>query len=236
MGLGKSSRLRILWNVRSLIPMICAARVAVIRRGCGVSMSLRPRIPDWFYGLVPAGQPASGRRRQRILAGQAMKQQVFAVAMALVWAVAQAGDLPDPRITPGEINPQVTQENIHQTVCVKGWTKSIRPPASYTNRLKKQQIRQYGYEDRNPKDYEEDHLIPLSVGGNPTDPRNLWPEPRRSEWGADRKDALEFALYKAVCHRQMSLAEAQNIFATDWISGYKRHGDLLRRYSHGAAK
>jgi hypothetical protein len=25
--------------------------------------------------------------------------------------------------------------------------------------------------------YEEDHLSPLEDGGNPTDPRNLWPEP-----------------------------------------------------------
>jgi hypothetical protein len=164
-----------------------------------------------------------------------MKNLLVLAALVLAAFSSLASDLPDRQLTPGAINPDVTQENIHQTVCVKGWTKSIRPPASYTNHLKKQQIRQYGYEDRNPKDYEEDHLIPLSVGGNPTDPKNLWPEPRRSEWGADRKDALEFALYKAVCHRQMSLAEAQNIFATDWISGYKRHGDLLRRYSHGAA-
>jgi len=164
-----------------------------------------------------------------------MKKLLIAVTLMLAVSPTLASDLPDPQLTPGAINPEVTQENIHQTVCVKGWTKSIRPPASYTNRLKKQQIRQYGYEDRNPKDYEEDHLIPLSVGGNPTDPKNLWPEPRRSEWGADRKDELEFALYKAVCHGQMSLTEAQNIFATNWIAGYKRHGDLLRRYSHGTA-
>ena len=164
-----------------------------------------------------------------------MKKILIVAVLALTAVPSRAGDLPDPQLTPGVINSDITQENIRTTICVKGWTKSIRPPASYTNRLKKQQIRQYGYEDRNPKDYEEDHLIPLSVGGNPTDPKNLWPEPRRSEWGADRKDELEFALYKAVCHGQMSLAEAQNIFATDWIAGYKRHGELLRRYSHGAA-
>ena len=26
-------------------------------------------------------------------------------------------------------------------------------------------------------DYQEDHLISLELGGHPTDPRNLWPEP-----------------------------------------------------------
>jgi hypothetical protein len=44
---------------------------------------------------------------------------------------------PDPETTPGVINPEVTQANIQQTICVKGWTTTIRPPASYTNSLKK---------------------------------------------------------------------------------------------------
>ena len=194
-----------------------------------------PWFPDWRWLAAPGKQPASGSCRRLIFESTPTKVGLFGVALWLVAVTAWAGDLPDPRLTPGAINPDVTQENIRATICVKGWTKTVRPAANYTNRLKKEQIRAYGYEDRNPKDYEEDHLIPLSVGGNPTDPRNLWPEPRRSEWGADRKDELEFALYKAVCHGQVSLAEAQNIFATDWISGYKRHGDLLRRYSHGTA-
>jgi hypothetical protein len=76
---------------------------------------------------------------------------------------AWASDLPDPVLTPGAINPNVTQANIQQTVCVKGYTKTIRPPAHFTNKLKKRQIREYGYADRNPKHYEEDHLIALSI-------------------------------------------------------------------------
>ena len=69
-----------------------------------------------------------------------------------------ASDMPDPTLTPGAINPYVTQANIHQTVCMKGYTKTIRPPTHFTNKLKKRQIREYGYADRNPKHYEEDHL------------------------------------------------------------------------------
>jgi hypothetical protein len=146
-----------------------------------------------------------------------------------------AGDLPNPRLTPGAINPDVTQSNIQSTVCVRGWSKTVRPPAYYTNKLKKLQIWEYGYADTNPRDYEEDHLVPLSAGGNPTDPRNLWPEPRKSEWGAARKDELEFALYKAVCNGEVSLDEARRAFATNWIDAYRRYGNLIQRYQFKSA-
>jgi len=49
-----------------------------------------------------------------------------------------------------------------------------------------------GY-DRTMRDYEEDHLVPLEVGGNPHDPRNLWPEPLHGPWNARMKDRLENA-------------------------------------------
>lgn len=149
-------------------------------------------------------------------------KRVFASLILLCALVgARAGDLPNPAITPGALNPLVTQENIHRTVCVRGYTKTIRPPAYYTNRLKKQQIQIYRYADTNPKHYEEDHLVALSIGGAPTDERNLWPQPRNGEWGADKKDQLEFVLYKMVCSHEIPLAQAQIAMATDWISAYK---------------
>jgi hypothetical protein len=85
---------------------------------------------------------------------------------------------PDPARTPGATNPDITQENIRDTICNPRWsTKSIRPEESYTHRLKVEQIGEYGYSDSRLRDYEEDHFIPLELGGNPTDPKNLWPEP-----------------------------------------------------------
>ena len=156
---------------------------------------------------------------------------LVAVGCILFVQPSVAADLPDPKLTPGAVNPDVTQANIGSTVCVRGWTKTVRPPAYYTNKLKRIQIRQYGYADTNPRDYEED-LIPLSAGGNPTDLRNLWPEPRHSEWNADRKDELEFALYKGVCNGDVSLEEARRAFATNWIDAYRRYGVLLQRYRH----
>src|SRR5271169_1051210 len=144
------------------------------------------------------------------------------LALALSFS-AFASDLPDPSLTPGAIDPAITQDNIQSTVCVKGYTKTVRPPAYYTNKLKKRQIQQYGYADTNPKDYEEDHLIPLSIGGNPRDPRNLWPEPRKSQWNASKKDDLEFTLYRMVCKDEISLKESQEEIATNWIEAYKKY-------------
>ena len=132
---------------------------------------------------------------------------------------------PDPTLTPGAIDPTVTQANIHATICRTGWTRAIRPPQPYTEALKRRQIDEYGYPDRRLGHYEEDHLIPLSLGGSPTDPRNLWPQPRHAPggWDAARKDDLELWLHDLVCQGRMGLAEAQHAIAGDWVRAYRRH-------------
>lgn len=84
---------------------------------------------------------------------------------------------PNPRLTPGALNPAVRQATIDSTICVRGWTREVRPPESYTEALKFRQMRQYGESDP-PSAYEEDHFIPLELGGAPRNPHNLWPEPR----------------------------------------------------------
>lgn len=83
----------------------------------------------------------------------------------------------------------------------------------------------YSYADRRLRSYEEDHLVPLDLGGSPDDPRNLWPEPRQADgWcGADRKDELEAELARQVCAGRVPLAEAQREIATDWIAAYRRY-------------
>ncbi|MFJ9773135.1 hypothetical protein ACIRVF_18160 [Kitasatospora sp. NPDC101157] len=130
--------------------------------------------------------------------------------------------LPDPSCTPGATNPDVSQDTIDSTICVGGYSTSIRPSTTYTNRLKVQQIAQYGYADTNTADYEEDHFIPLSLGGNPTDPHNLWPEPRyttgTSGLSSTDKDTVEYKLYRAVCNHQVDLVPAQQAIATDWTT------------------
>ncbi len=152
---------------------------------------------------------------------------VIAAALAFLLfcvALGHAQDtpriVPDPATTPGAINPDVTQDNIHQTICVPGWTKTIRPPASYTSRLK---YRQLGY---GPKmaDYEEDHYLPLELGGHPTDPRNLWPQLWSGPLGAHIKDRLENYLHGKVCSGDISLISAQKCITTNWVECWKSNG------------
>ena len=132
---------------------------------------------------------------------------------------------PDPVRTPGIINPEITQENISETICNPHWsTRSIRPAASYTNRLKVEQIGEYGYSDSRLRDYEEDHFIPLELGGNPTDPRNLWPEPFETsvpDGGAHAKDAVENYLHAEVCSGALTLDQAQREISEDWYRVYQ---------------
>jgi hypothetical protein len=108
-------------------------------------------------------------------------------------------------LTPGVRNPIVTQATIHRTICVSGWTATIRPPSSYTSTLKVRQMRQY-HETGPPSAYEEDHLISLELGGHPTDPRNLWPEPIAR---ARSVDTVENQLHAAVCAGTLTLGQAQ---------------------------
>jgi hypothetical protein len=112
----------------------------------------------------------------------------------------------NPTLTPGSLNGDVTQETIDQTICVRGWTATVRPPASYTSQLKAEQMPEYG--EAGPSSaYQEDHLISLELGGNPTDPANLWPEPYPR---AAEVDKVENELNAKVCSGALTLAEAQH--------------------------
>ena len=55
-------------------------------------------------------------------------------------APVQAGLLPNAALTPGATDPAVTQANIYSTICVSGWTATVRPPESYTENLKEEQL------------------------------------------------------------------------------------------------
>ena len=133
--------------------------------------------------------------------------------------------LPNSLLTPGVTNANVAQSNIQSTICVSGFTRTIRPPESYTYNLKVSQLDSgYNYQgDLSTHDYEEDHLVPLEVGGSPSSEQNLWPEPWNVYWNAGAKDQLENTLHEMVCSGQISLASAQRVFMTNWIAGYQRY-------------
>ena len=136
---------------------------------------------------------------------------VVAIAIVVVALAPRGGGgashaiVADPRRTPGVLNPDVTQANIRSTICRHGWTATIRPPESYTNALKHKQMRAYR-ETGSISGYQEDHLISLELGGSPTDPRNLWPEPYPR---ASQMDQQENELNAQVCGGALTLVEAQ---------------------------
>ena len=81
--------------------------------------------------------------------------------------------------------------------------------------------------------YEEDHLISLENGG---DPRNVWPEPYKTQIdgqtvGARRKNTVENYIHNAICFdvpgpkshgtaadASMTLRRGQEILASDWCA------------------
>jgi hypothetical protein len=125
-----------------------------------------------------------------------------------------ASGLP-PASTPGVTNTAVTQANIGSTICAKGWTATVRPPASYTTNLKRRQMAALGL--AGPLSvYEMDHRVPLEIAGAPRDERNLWPEPWNGPTGAHAKDAIEDKVHADICSGRLTLAQGQAIFLGNW--------------------
>ena len=160
-----------------------------------------------------------------------MKKIVIALAIVFSFssnALASTPDwvLPNAKVTPGALNTSVTQANIKDNVCKANWTSTIRPTVAYTNKLKATQMAgDYKYLQAqfgtSSSAYEEDHLISLQLGGNPTDPKNLWPEPYSGN-NARKKDVVESALKRLVCAGTLKLSDAQKAIL-NWPAAYKQY-------------
>jgi hypothetical protein len=166
--------------------------------GSGAPLAVGPG-PQAAYRVQP--QPAPGSCHYRYEKGQ---------------------PLPDPKCTPGAINPKVTQATLDVTVCRSGYTSDIRPPVEITSREKKANAKSYGY-TASLRDVEYDHLVALELGGDPNDPRDLWVEPpspghRPGSGTYNDKDTVADVLHTAVCKRQVTLAAAQSAIARDWTT------------------
>jgi hypothetical protein len=138
--------------------------------------------------------------------------------------------LPISSVTPGALNPAVTQANIQSTICRSGYTATIRPSSYVTTKLKKEQLassyvsfaKKWG---TSTSAYEEDHLISLELGGAAADPKNLWPEPYTDATGARVKDKIENRLHKLVCNGSIPLKTAQQAIASNWYAAYLKYGN-----------
>lgn len=129
-------------------------------------------------------------------------------ALALGCTLRAGGALPDPRCTPGATDPRVTPATIHQTICVAGYTATVRPTSVPKRRLLKT------YRLNAPRaGFELDHLISLQLGGHPSDERNLWPQAYPD---ARVKDVVETWAKREVCAGRMTLEHAQTTIRADW--------------------
>lgn len=145
---------------------------------------------------------------------------VVALTAKCHYRYVQQSPLPDPKCTPGVTNPAVYEGTIGATICTPGWTKTVRPPTSYTTPHKLASMREYGV-TMPPSAVEFDHAVPLSVGGAPADLRNLWPEPIVD---ARRKDTAEVRIQHDICSGRMTLQQGQATFLTGQWMRYETSG------------
>jgi hypothetical protein len=122
--------------------------------------------------------------------------------------------LPDSDCTPGAVFPDATAAQI----CRPGYSSSVRNVPSEVSRMV---YAEYGITERNPGDYEVDHLVPLELGGS-NDIANLWPEAAAPPPGFHQKDVVENYLHDQVCGGSMSLLDAQRAIATNWVEVFQR--------------
>ena len=187
-----------------------------------------------------------------------MRRNVLLIATALILAAnalpAHAQEmseerlrklkiLPDPSLTPGEANTDITQANIADNICNRNWrTSSLRD--NTTSAAEKAST--YGlYHIPHPANNtgqnqtcELDHLISLENGGS-DGLNNIWPEcgpanvTLNQRW-FKKKDAVENYVHKGIClnvpdakfsmgpkpSKSLTLAEGQKILSANWYVCY----------------
>lgn len=88
-------------------------------------------------------------------------------------------------LTPGVLVDGVTVETLREP----RYAESVRPGRWQSARLKVQAMKRYGISYLLVHRYVLDHLIPLEAGGHPTDPGNLWPQPKAESHLKDADEA-----------------------------------------------
>jgi hypothetical protein len=142
---------------------------------------------------------------------------LFSSVLLALPAAAANMEGPDPARAPGIANAKVTQKNISETICNPRRLAKTKPSRRFTENLKKKQLKAWDYDDRDVKNYVEDHVIPIEVGGHPTNPGNLWPQSISERWNAATKDKLEEYVSREVCAERMPLKDAQGVFKKGWV-------------------
>ncbi|MCY0905526.1 hypothetical protein [Arthrobacter sp. H14-L1] len=207
-------------------PAVTPTSASAAAQKTGTSSSPTPATGG-LAGPRAAGNaiPSTGPLRQVHSPGTvAVDEQLAPNQCAAKVLDATGGEvLPDPSCTPGAVDPAVTQDNIDSTICTSGYTATVRPPASTTDRFKVTSL--LAYRETANHTIELDHLVSLELGGA-NSASNLWPELNRA--GAtgttNPKDAVENTIHKAVCDHRVKLVDAQNEMARNWVLAAKDLG------------
>jgi hypothetical protein len=150
------------------------------------------------------------------------------IALALCFSTAFAGIYPDKILTPGDLNPAVSQDTLNETICKSGYTKTIR---AVTEEMHREVFALYGIPYSDHSLYEDDHFLSLELGGS-NENTNRWPQaycPAGNRplisgcWGAREKDVVENHLHREICRGNLTLKEAQAKMLNDWIAEYKTY-------------
>ena len=154
-----------------------------------------------------------------------MKLPLMLATIAIFVAVAAdrvgpPGAYP-PAFVIGATDPKVTQDNIHQTICVAGYTSTVRAVTASTKAAVLQRDGQTV-----AGCCEVDHFLSLEIGGSNDAHLNLWAQPYAGEYGARKKDVVETALHRLVCQGKMTLIDAQHCITKDWIACGRKIGVL----------
>lgn len=159
----------------------------------------------------------SMRRPIRPNSENAMRRSIFLTFVLLSTPVA-AGERDRPAL-----NPAVTQATIAETICMTGWTRTIRPYVSEMKMIKAELLAAIGEPIEHRNRYELDHIIPLALGGAVIDRRNLALQPIEE---AHQKDAVEACLSSLVCQGKIELEDAQSAIWEDWRKAGELCGGL----------
>jgi len=126
--------------------------------------------------------------------------------------------LPDRALTPG-----VVASADAAIICAPGYDRQTRPSAAEQAHNKALILERYGIARQHGNQYEDDHLIPICLGGDPHALENQWAQP----WpAAHKKDEVEAAACRHVCATlrasgpdaaNLLLHQLQAAFAHDWM-------------------
>lgn len=86
-------------------------------------------------------------------------------------------------------------------VCQPHYSATVRPAWSYTNAIKRRLLK-----GRKSSSFILDHVMPIELGGSPTDPANMQLQTKSA---AHRKDVVENRLHRQLCTGKIDLPTAQ---------------------------